>query len=334
MTPSDRQQGQGQQGQGQQGRRSPQSPSSRSPSSQSPSSRSLSQESSFHYDPCTQDYLTAYLRLEGVQRALHVYLDRSQHPYSDDNMALRSSASASTSTSTYSGAGAVGTGSADADTEAHTGAHIDADADTDIRAHTERDPLLVPWDWCTDSVNEQWALNDYLADTTSLYKFVHTHPHRPPNFRMLVYSGDVDGVCSTIGTQHWVYGVTADSESATGESESAVNRFSSWTYPDLHFGTQQGGYYTQFPGNLTFLTVRHAGHEVPAYQPQKALHMLRLFLSGDIFADTEQEGSSGGSGSSAGVTIALSVLLVLVAVAGLLVCFRSSKDRDSLLGSA
>ncbi|KAJ1393855.1 hypothetical protein B484DRAFT_408062, partial [Ochromonadaceae sp. CCMP2298] len=76
------------------------------------------------------------------------------------------------------------------------------------------------------------------------------------------------------------------------------------------------GYYTQFPGNLTFLTVRHAGHEVPAYQ--KALHMLRLFLSGDIFADTEQEGSSGGSGSSAGVTIALSVLLVLVAVAGLL----------------
>jgi hypothetical protein len=67
--------------------------------------------------------------------------------------------------------------------------------------------------------------------------------------------------------------------------------------------------------------------------------MLRLFLKGDIFTDTElEEGSSGNSGSgsssgggsggsssgSAAITLALSLLLCVVAVVGLLVCFRRS----------
>lgn len=34
------------------------------------------------------------------------------------------------------------------------------------------------------------------------------------------------------------------------------------------------------------MTVRYAGHEVPAYQPQPALELLRGFLDGSIFDTT------------------------------------------------
>lgn len=50
------------------------------------------------------------------------------------------------------------------------------------------------WDFCSDEVNENWAFNDYLADTTALYRAIYTHPHKPKGFKMLVYSGDIDGV--------------------------------------------------------------------------------------------------------------------------------------------
>jgi carboxypeptidase C (cathepsin A) len=45
-----------------------------------------------------------------------------------------------------------------------------------------------------------------------------------------------------------------------------------------------GGYLTKFKDSFSFLTVRNAGHEVPAYQPQKALEMLRRYLDGTLFS--------------------------------------------------
>jgi len=47
--------------------------------------------------------------------------------------------------------------------------------------------------------------------------------------------------------------------------------------------TISGGYMTQFADSFTFLTIRYAGHEVPAYQPQKALHMFNMYLDGTMF---------------------------------------------------
>jgi hypothetical protein len=50
------------------------------------------------------------------------------------------------------------------------------------------------WDFCSNFVNNHWVANDYLGDTTELYKTIYNHPHKPAGFKMLVFSGDVDGV--------------------------------------------------------------------------------------------------------------------------------------------
>lgn len=54
---------------------------------------------------------------------------------------------------------------------------------------------VVKWDFCSDDVNENWSFNDYLADTTELYSKIFSHEKKPTGFRILVYSGDGDGVC-------------------------------------------------------------------------------------------------------------------------------------------
>lgn len=44
---------------------------------------------------------------------------------------------------------------------------------TDIDAHQ--------WDVCNDAVNQHWAFNDYLSDTTSLYSTIYAHKNKPSN---------------------------------------------------------------------------------------------------------------------------------------------------------
>lgn len=54
--------------------------------------------------------------------------------------------------------------------------------------------LLGEWSQCSDEVNENWAFSDYLADTTYLYSRIYNHPNKPKDFKMLIFSGDNDGV--------------------------------------------------------------------------------------------------------------------------------------------
>ncbi|KAJ7949227.1 Carboxypeptidase [Quillaja saponaria] len=41
-----------------------------------------------------------------------------------------------------------------------------------------------------------------------------------------------------------------------------------------------GGYTEVYKGDLTFATVREAGHQVPSYQPARALSLIKSFLDG------------------------------------------------------
>lgn len=48
-----------------------------------------------------------------------------------------------------------------------------------------------------------------------------------------------------------------------------------------NFGvTQVGGYAEVYKGGLTLATVREAGHQVPSYQPARALTLIKYFLDG------------------------------------------------------
>ncbi|WCJ44105.1 serine carboxypeptidase-like 40 [Euphorbia peplus] len=83
--------------------------------------------------------------------------------------------------------------------------------------------------------------------------------------RVLVYSGDVDGVVPVTSTQYALKKLNLKTEIE-------------W-YPWFVDG-QVGGYTEVYQGNLTFATVRGAGHEVPFYQPERSLTMIKNFLSG------------------------------------------------------
>jgi hypothetical protein len=55
-----------------------------------------------------------------------------------------------------------------------------------------------------------------------------------------------------------------------------------WCFFFFFFGfvCPQVGGWSQVYENLTFVTVRDAGHEVPQYQPGRALQLFKYFLKG------------------------------------------------------
>jgi len=90
---------------------------------------------------------------------------------------------------------------------------------------------------------------------------------------MLVMSGDDDSICSTGGTQFWIYDLGYD-----------ALKGHLWQPWDVN--GQTAGFVTHFDlGNpsssFVFATVHGAGHEVPAYRPLEALELFKKFLSGE-----------------------------------------------------
>ena len=86
---------------------------------------------------------------------------------------------------------------------------------------------------------------------------------------ILVYSGDNDGVCATIGTQNWIWDLGYE---VAGRK---------WRKYEVD--GQVGGYLTQWKDtNLGFLTIHGAGHEVPTYKPGVALDMFTRYLAGEF----------------------------------------------------
>lgn len=86
---------------------------------------------------------------------------------------------------------------------------------------------------------------------------------------ILVYSGDDDAICATIGTQEWIWNL--------GYTP-ASNIWSVYTVDQ-----QTAGYLTKWQNTkLAFLTVHRAGHEVPTYVPAVALDMFKRYLAGEF----------------------------------------------------
>lgn len=126
------------------------------------------------------------------------------------------------------------------------------------------------WLSCNNAINLNWPRLDWTANTIPLFSRIAKHSNKPEGFKMLVYSGDTDGVCGTSGTQKWVY----DVENTTLEEL--------WLQL-IDDNGQLGGYVTMFTNNFTFATIRFAGHEVPAYQPGRSLLLLQYYLDGELF---------------------------------------------------
>ncbi|KAI3755526.1 hypothetical protein L1987_55329 [Smallanthus sonchifolius] len=117
----------------------------------------------------------------------------------------------------------------------------------------------VQWESCSGLVGAYWkdmpltvlpVIQDLMASGISVW----------------IYSGDTDGRVSVTTTRY------------------AINKLQTsvkvpW-YPWMHQG-EVGGYVVGYE-NLTFVTIRGAGHFVPSYQPGRALAFFTSFLEGKL----------------------------------------------------
>ena len=86
---------------------------------------------------------------------------------------------------------------------------------------------------------------------------------------ILVYSGDDDSVCATIGTQDWIWDLGYEPKGKIWRKYEVAG--------------QVAGYFSEWKDTkLGFLTVHGAGHEVPTYKPEIALDMFSKYLAGEF----------------------------------------------------
>ena len=123
-----------------------------------------------------------------------------------------------------------------------------------------------PWEECSQALNNAYSCSDTLDSMVPLYRALLERGKD-----VLVYSGDVDGVVPTLASKRWV---------ETMDGKTVVEEWQSW------FGSngQIGGWKMRWKvgvGELTFATVRGAGHQVPTFQSQRADDLFSWFV-GDV----------------------------------------------------
>jgi carboxypeptidase C (cathepsin A) len=131
----------------------------------------------------------------------------------------------------------------------------------------------VQWEMCTTAI--KYSRVDVAIPQIALYKeLVEMGVRNEHSLNMFVYSGDDDSICSTAGTQEWIYDL--------GVAPMDGHLWKAWKVEQ-----QTAGFVTHFDlgettdATFTFATVHGAGHEVPAYRPMEALLMFKMYLRGE-----------------------------------------------------
>ncbi|XP_010067795.2 serine carboxypeptidase-like 40 [Eucalyptus grandis] len=125
--------------------------------------------------------------------------------------------------------------------------------------HANVTKLDYGWDTCSSVIEGwQWGPSTVLP---LLQEFMSN------GLRVWVYSGDTDAVVPVTSTQRSL-------------SEMSLPTKSAWR--PWFLGGEVGGYVQVYKGDLTFATVRGAGHMVPSYQPKRALSLISRFLAGSL----------------------------------------------------
>ena len=129
----------------------------------------------------------------------------------------------------------------------------------------------IEWEECSRTT--KYNLADKMLPMEKYYRTIlNSETHQ--DLRILVYSGDDDSVCGTIGTQRWIYDLGFPTTSL-GDT---------WYNKD----GQTAGFITKFKtpfsknSRFSFITVHDAGHEVPTYKPKDALELFEMYLNNII----------------------------------------------------
>ncbi|KAH7689758.1 Peptidase S10 serine carboxypeptidase protein [Dioscorea alata] len=115
------------------------------------------------------------------------------------------------------------------------------------------------------TVPEWIRCNDYLRYAQDLPSSIkYQYKLTSQGYRALVYSGDHDLLVPHIGTQTWIRSL----------NYSIVDDWRSW-----FSSGQVAGYTRTYAHNLTFATIKGAGHTAPEYKPRESLDMIKRWLS-------------------------------------------------------
>ncbi|KAF1884030.1 hypothetical protein Lal_00012990 [Lupinus albus] len=122
--------------------------------------------------------------------------------------------------------------------------------------HTVEKSVVSKWELCTGNI-------EYDHDEGSMIKFHKKLTSR--GYRALIFSGDHDLCVPYTGSEAWT--------SSLGYK--IVDEWRPWLVDDQVAGFTQG-----YEKNLTFLTIKGAGHTVPEYKPKESLYFYKRFLDG------------------------------------------------------
>jgi len=106
---------------------------------------------------------------------------------------------------------------------------------------------------------------DYNANLVSLLP---TYPDLIKAYRVLIYSGDADACVPYNGSQEWTRKLGI----------APTNPWHSY-YVNSGGSNHVGGYVTNYGTNFQYVTIKHAGHMVPKFEPETAFYMFSQWLN-------------------------------------------------------
>ncbi|XP_015881553.2 serine carboxypeptidase-like 40 isoform X1 [Ziziphus jujuba] len=133
--------------------------------------------------------------------------------------------------------------------------------------HANVTKLTHDWEPCSD------VIKDWTDGATTILPIIHELIAN--GLRVWIFSGDIDGRVPVTSTKYSIQKLNLPVKTQ-------------W-HPWLLNG-EVGGYTEVYQGDLTFATVREAGHQVPSYQPPRALSLIKHFLDGTPLPDTSRYG--------------------------------------------
>ncbi|XP_058102547.1 serine carboxypeptidase 1-like [Magnolia sinica] len=122
--------------------------------------------------------------------------------------------------------------------------------------HAQQKNVIGSWELCTDNIV-------FHHDAGSMIKY---HKNlTAKGYRALVFSGDHDMCVPYTGSEAWTRSM----------GYQIIDEWRPW-----YFNGQVSGYTQGYEHNLTFLTIKGAGHTVPEYKPREALTFYSRWLAG------------------------------------------------------
>lgn len=123
--------------------------------------------------------------------------------------------------------------------------------------HANVTNLKYDWEPCSDVITK------WVDSSSTVLPLLHEFLQN--NLRVWIFSGDTDGRVPITSTKYSIYKMNLPVKTV-------------W-HPWFSYG-EVGGYAEVYKGGLTLVTVREAGHQVPSYQPARALTLIKYFLEG------------------------------------------------------